>query len=71
MNGSLQIIGNTNGQFTRTDYTPDVKIRDFYIFPYDVRHCVYPFHSTGETRRTLAANCDVSYDPIINKGAHD
>ena len=71
MNGSLQIIGNTNGQFTRTDYTPDVKIRDFYIFPYDVRHCVYPFHSTGETRSTLAANCDVSYDPIINKGAHD
>jgi len=44
-------------------------LRDFYIFPYDMRHCVYPFNGTDETRRTLAANCDVEFDPIKNRGA--
>ena len=44
-------------------------LRDFYIFPYDMRHCVYPFNGTNETRRTLAANCDVQFDPIRNRGA--
>ena len=71
MNGALQIIGNVNGQFANVDYTPEVKVRDFYIFPYDVRHCVYPFNSTNETRRTLAANCDVNYDPVGNRGVND
>ena len=71
MNGALQIIGNVNGQFANVDYTPQVKVRDFYIFPYDVRHCVYPFNSTNETRRTLAANCDVNYDPVKYRGTND
>ena len=71
MNGALQIIGNVNGQFANVDYTPQVKVRDFYIFPYDVRHCVYPFNSTNETRRTLAANCDVNYDPVKHRGTND
>tara|TARA_R100000149_G_C5854325_1_gene122110 strand:- start:275 stop:928 length:654 start_codon:yes stop_codon:yes gene_type:complete len=71
MNGALQIIGNVNGQFANVDYTPEVKVRDFYIFPYDVRHCVYPFNSTNETRRTLAANCDVNYDPVKHRGTND
>jgi len=26
------------------------------------------FNSTKEVRRTLAANCDVKYDPIRNRG---
>ena len=30
---------------------------------------VYPFNGTDETRRTLAANCDVEFDPIKNRGA--
>ena len=68
MNGALQIIGNVNGQFANVDYTPDIKVRDFYVFPYDLRHCVYPFNSTGQTRRTLAAYCDVDYIPVLNRG---
>jgi len=44
-------------------------LRDFYVFPYDMRHTVYPFNGTTETRRTLAANCDVQFDPIKNRGA--
>ena len=68
MNRALQIIGNVNGQFANVDFTPDIKVRDFYVFPYDLRHSVYPFNSTGQTRRTLAANCDVDYNPVLNRG---
>ena len=66
-NGKLQILGAANGHFAHVDYQPDIKERDFYIFPYDMRHCVYPFNGPGY-RRTLAANMDVQYDPIRNRG---
>ncbi len=68
-NGRLQILGAANGQFAKIDYQPPMDIRDFYIFPYDMRHTVYPFNGTTETRRTLAANCDILFDPIKNRGA--
>ena len=68
-NGRLQILGAANGQFAKIDYQPTMNIRDFYIFPYDMRHVVYPFNGTNDTRRTLAANCDVQFDPIKNRGA--
>ena len=66
-NGRLQILGSASGQFAHIDYQPEIKERDFYIFPYDMRHCVYPFNGPG-MRRTLAANCDVDYNPINNRG---
>ena len=66
-NGRLQILGATNGQFANIDYQPNIKERDFFIFPYDMRHCVYPFNGPGY-RRTLAANMDVDYNPIKNRG---
>jgi len=66
-NGRLQILGSVSGQFAKIDYQPETKIRDFYIFPYDMRHTVYPFNGQG-LRRTLAANCDVDYNPIQNRG---
>jgi hypothetical protein len=68
-NGKLQLLGSSSGQFAKVDYQPILKERDFYVFPYDMRHCVYPFNSTNEVRRTLAANCDVHYNPIMNRGA--
>jgi len=68
-NGRLQILGSASGQFAKVDYQPPMQLRDFYIFPYDMRHCVYPFNNTGQIRRTLAANCDVLYNPIENRGA--
>ena len=67
-NGKLQILGSASGQFAKIDFQPQLNVRDFFIFPYDMRHCVYPFNSTNETRRTLAANCDVQFDPIKNRG---
>ena len=68
-NGRLQILGSSNGQFANIDYQPDIKERDFFIFPYDMRHCVYPFNGPG-WRRTLAANMDVDYDIIKNRGVN-
>ena len=66
-NGRLQILGSASGQFANVDYQPEIKERDSYIFPYDMRHCVYPFNGPG-MRRSLAANMDVDYDPIRNRG---
>ena len=66
-NGRLQILGSSSGMFANVDYQPDIKERDFYIFPYDMRHTVYTFNGPGY-RRTLAANMDVEYNPIQNRG---
>ena len=66
-NGRLQMLGAASGQFANVDYQPIIEERDFFIFPYDMRHCVYPFNGPG-WRRTLAANMDVNYDPIRNRG---
>ena len=68
-NGKLQILGSSSGYFANVDYQPILEERDFFVFPYDVRHCVYPFNGPG-MRRTLAANCDVQYDPIKNRGTN-
>ena len=67
MNGRLQILGAAAGQFAKTDYSPESKIGDFYVFPYDMRHCVYPYNGTKEKRRTLVCNVDVDYDPVSSR----
>jgi len=69
MNGRLQIIGAANGQFAKTDYSPNSKIGDFYVFPYDMRHCVYPYNGTKEKRRTLVCNVDVDHNPVTSRTA--
>ena len=38
MNGQLQIMGNVSGQFVIPTILLRMKIGDFYIFPYDMRH---------------------------------
>ena len=67
MNGKLQIIGSASGQFVKSDYSPPTAERDFYIFPYDMRHCVYPHTNSNAIRRTLAANMDVEYNPVSTR----
>ena len=69
MNGQLQIMGNVSGQFVISDYSPKMKIGDFYIFPYDMRHVVYPFTNKKEKRRTLVCNMDVEYNPVASRTA--
>ena len=69
MNGKLQILGSASGQFVKSDYGPITEERDFYIFPYDMRHCVYPHTNPNAIRRTLAANMDVEYNPVSTRTA--
>jgi len=69
MNGQLQILGNVAGQFVKSDYSPQMKIGDFYVFPYDVRHVVYPFTNKKEKRRTLVCNVDVEYNVVTSRTA--
>ena len=69
LNGKLQIMGNSSGQFVKADYSPIAEERDFYIFPYDMRHCVYPHTNPNAIRRTLAANMDVEYSPVASRTA--
>ena len=69
MNGRLQILGNVSGQFATVDYYPEVKIGDFFIFPYDMRHVVYPFSNKKARRRTLVCNMDVGYNPVASRTA--
>ena len=68
-NGRLQILGSASGHFSKVDYQPEIKERDFFVFPYDMRHTVYPFNGPGY-RRTLAANMDVEYNPIVERGVN-
>ena len=67
LNGKLQIVGAANGQFVKSDYSPIAEERDFYIFPYEMRHCVYPHTNPNAIRRTLAANMDVEYNPVSTR----
>jgi len=67
-NGRLTLIGSASGMFANVDFMPDVEPGDFYVFPYDMRHCVNPFNGKG-FRRTLAANCDVEYNSLRNQSA--
>ena len=69
MNGRLQILGSVAGQFVKSDYSPQMSERDFYIFPYDMRHCVYPMTNLQATRRTLSCNVDVEHNPIESRVA--
>jgi len=65
-NGKINILSNSTGQFAKTDYEPkDIKEGDFFLFPYDIRHTVYPFQGKGK-RRTLVVNIDVHYDHFFS-----
>ena len=69
MNGQLQIMGNVSGQFVTADYSPQMRIGDFYVFPYDMRHVVYPFTNKKAKRRTLVCNIDVDYNQVSSRTA--
>ena len=62
-NGKLQFLSNSTGQFAQVNVKPEVVVGDFFLFPYDIRHLVYPFTGKG-IRRTLSANIDVDYNPM-------
>ena len=55
--------GNGGGMFSSNQCKMHTKVGDLLIFPYDLRHGVYPFNSTTECRRTLSYNCDLTKVP--------
>ena len=66
-NGLLEFNGNGGGMFSYNQCKMHTKVGDLLIFPYDLRHGVYPFNSTTECRRTMSYNCDLtkfSQNPI-------
>lgn len=68
-NGQLSFIGNNKGCFCKDGYQPtNLQVGDFFLFPYDIAHCVYPFKGK-EKRRTLSANIDVAYDSATENKA--
>jgi hypothetical protein len=60
------MVGNCQGQFVRKNLMLEPTVGDFYIFPYDVEHLVYPFTGDG-LRRTLSINYDVHLTPRKGK----
>ena len=57
-NGRLELTGNGGGTFGYNQHKVDLEVGDLYVFPYDVKHGVYPFTGKG-ARRTLSYNCDM------------
>ena len=62
LNGSFNLWVIVEGNLLLQIIVPEPKVGDFFVFPYDMRHCVYPFNTTEEHRRTLAANVDTFYN---------
>ena len=52
-NGRLQILGSAAGQFANINYTPPMQVRDFYVFPYDMRHCVTIYRDWETDRKSV------------------
>ena len=57
-NGRLELVGNGGGMFGYNQHKVDLEVGDLYVFPYDMKHCVYPFTGKG-VRRTMSYNCDM------------
>jgi len=62
-NGWLEFTGGDQAPLSMSQIRVDAQVGEFYVFPYTLLHCVYPFNSTDEVRRTLSYNCD-----LIKKG---
>ena len=61
MNGRTELIGSSDGMFAINSYVIQPKVGDFYVFPYDLRHVVYPFVGSG-IRRTMSINFDLIFE---------
>lgn len=62
-NGWLEFAGGDQSPLSRSQVRVDAQVGEFFVFPYSLLHCVYPFNTTDQVRRTLSYNCD-----LIRKG---
>ena len=65
LNGRTQLIGNCGGSWSNPTHVIEPKVGDFYIFPYDMQHVVYPFNGNG-MRRSLVINFDILREKTYN-----
>ena len=54
-NGHIQFVHGTSSGYNNTNFMVKPQVGDFYIFPSDLFHCVYPFKTKGE-RRSFSVN---------------
>jgi hypothetical protein len=54
-NGHIQFVHGTSSSYNNTNFMVKPQVGDFYIFPSDLFHCVYPFKTKGE-RRSFSVN---------------
>ena len=54
-NGHIQFAHGTPSGYNQTNFMVKPKVGDFYIFPAELFHCVYPFKTKGE-RRSFSLN---------------
>ena len=53
--GHIQFVHGTPSTNSCTNFVVKPKVGDFYLFPRDLFHCVYPFKTKGE-RRSFSVN---------------
>ena len=54
-NGHIQFASGTPSGYTCTNFVVKPQVGDFYVFPSQLFHCVYPFYTKGE-RRSFSMN---------------
>ena len=54
-NGHIQFAHGTPSNWSTTNFMVKPKVGDFFLFPSDLFHCVYPFKTPGE-RRSFSVN---------------
>jgi hypothetical protein len=54
-NGHIQFAHGTPSGYSNTNFMVKPQVGDFYVFPAELFHCVYPFKTKGE-RRSFSVN---------------
>ena len=54
-NGHIQFAHGTPSGYSQTNFMVNPQVGDFYVFPAELFHCVYPFKTKGE-RRSFSVN---------------
>ena len=67
-NGHIQFLSGTSSGYTSTNFMVKPQVGDFYVFPNQLFHCVYPFKTKGE-RRSFSVNMNFVEVPKDKKDA--
>ena len=62
--GHIQFVHGTPSHWSSTNFMVKPEVGDFYLFPSDLFHCVYPFKTPGE-RRSFSVNLNFVEMPTV------